>query len=414
MSPRNELAETSPKRGDRESKETAEARKRRKQLAERGLSVKSVQKLAENLFADDLHAATVLSLANGVIGVLHAASLAIHAIGRGLAAAAGKKSKHATKQVDRLLSNGKLHIWRLFKPWIAYVVGPRKELVVALDWTDFDGDDQTTICLYLVTSHGRATPLVWQTTYKSELAGNRNRLEDEVIEALHEALPDDVRLTLLADRGFGDQARYAHLALLGWDYVIRFREGVLVTDTHGKTLTASDWLPASGRATLLKQPLVTDDKTPVPAVVVVHDKRMKDSWCLASSRPDLGAAGIVRLYSRRFTIEETFRDTKDVHFGMGLKATHIGDSNRRDRLLFLGAIAHALLTLLGAAGERAGLDRTLKTNTAKKRTLSLYRQGCFWYDALPNMQQDELEKLMLAYDEVLREHAIFQEIFGLI
>jgi hypothetical protein len=30
------------------------------------------------------------------------------------------------------------------------------------------------------------------------------------------------------------------------------------------------------------------------------------------------------LYARRFTIEETFRDLKDNHFGMGLSATHIG------------------------------------------------------------------------------------------
>jgi hypothetical protein len=70
----------------------------------------------------------------------------------------------------------------------------------------------------------------------------------------------------------------------------------------------------------------------------------------------------VKLYGRRFTIEETFRDTKDVHFGMGLSATHIGSNARRDRLLFLGALAYALLVLLGAAGERCELDRTLKAS----------------------------------------------------
>ena len=122
----------------------------------------------------------------------------------------------------------------------------------------------------------------------------------------------------------------------------------------------------------------------------------------------------MKLYGKRFTIEETFRDTKDVHFGMGLKATHIGDSSRRDRLLLLGAIAHALLTLLGAAGEKAGLDRLLKANTSKKRQLSLYNQGRFWYDALPNMPDERLIPLMEAFDEVLRDHEIFREIFGVI
>lgn len=69
----------------------------------------------------------------GAVGVLHAAALGIHAIGRGLAAAKGLNSKHATKQIDRLLSNGKVNIWRLFRSWVAFVVGPRTDLVVAMD-----------------------------------------------------------------------------------------------------------------------------------------------------------------------------------------------------------------------------------------------------------------------------------------
>jgi hypothetical protein len=49
---------------------------------------------------------------------------------------------------------------------------------------------------------------------------------------------------------------------------------------------------------------------------------------------------------------------------MGLKANHIRSADRSDRLLLLAAVAHALLTLLGAAAERTGLDRTLKVNSA--------------------------------------------------
>src|SRR5262249_46349916 len=116
---------------------------------------------------------------------------------------------------------------------------------------------------------------------------------------------------------------------------------------------------------------------------VVHAKGMKEAWCLATSLVDRTAHDVVKLYGKRFSIEETFRDTKDLHFGLGLSATHIKSSERRDRLLFLVAIAHALLTLLGAASEETGLDRTLKANTAKKRTLSLFRQGLYWYQAMP-------------------------------
>jgi hypothetical protein len=54
------------------------------------------------------------------------------------------------------------------------------------------------------------------------------------------------------------------------------------------------------------------------------------------------------------------------------------------------SVAHALLTLLGAAGERAELDRRLKVNTVKRRTLSLYRRSRFWYDAIRNMPEERL------------------------
>ncbi len=48
---------------------------------------------------------------------------------------------------------------------------------------------------------------------------------------------------------------------------------------------------------------------------------------------------------------------------------------RRDRLWLLNALVVVLLTLLGAAGEALGYDRLLKSNTAKRRTHSLFRQG---------------------------------------
>ncbi|NOJ78162.1 transposase [Myxococcus xanthus] len=46
---------------------------------------------------------------------------------------------------------------------------------------------------------------------------------------------------------------------------------------------------------------------------------MKEAWCLATSFDQAPAQEVMDAYGRRFTIEETFRDVKDVKFGMGLK-----------------------------------------------------------------------------------------------
>jgi hypothetical protein len=356
----------------------------------------------------------VLSLANGVIGVIHAAALAVHFIGEGLAAATGADPKHAIKQIDRMLSNPGMSLWVFFARWVPFVVGARKAIRVAFDWTEFDRDGQTTIALYLLTRHGRATPLVWKTVRKSQLKDRQASYEDEVIERLHEILPDDVRVTLLADRGFGDQKRYAHLELLGWSYVIRFRDNILVESADGESKPAADWVPTNGRAKMLRKARVTADRAEVPGVVCVKAAGMKEPWCLATNRTDLSPTEIVKLYGRRFTIEETFRDQKDIRFGMGLSSTHVSDPTRRDRLLMLAAMAQALLTLLSAASEEAGLDRYLKANTVKRRTHSLFRQGCYWYSALPNLREERLRPLMEAFGKIVSDQAISRDLLGVI
>jgi hypothetical protein len=141
---------------------------------------------------------------------------------------------------------------------------------------------------------------------------------------------------------------------------------------------------------------------------------MKDPWCLATSRTDLTASAITKLYGKRFRIEETFRDTKDMRYGLGLSSTRISKPPRRDRLLLLFAMSHSLLTLLGAACEQIGLDRMLRANTVKRRTHSLFRQGSYWFSAIPSMHDDRLEELMEAFGEIVSEHAVFTEIFGVI
>jgi hypothetical protein len=373
-----------------------------------------VAETIEKIFEDDLHARRVLSLANSVVGVLDAAVLSIHAIGRGYAHAANKNEKHGVKQTDRMLGNKGIDVWLLFRPWAKFVVGARKEIVLALDWTEFDADDHATLAGYLITSHGRATPLIWMTVNKATLEGKRNEHEYRLIERLHECLAEDVKITVLADRGFGDQKLYRFLQTLGWDFVIRFRGVIQVEDSEGTRKPANEWVPESGRATMIRGARVTRTKAEVPAVVVVHAKNMKEAWCLATTLSERKASEVVKLYGRRFSIEETFRDQKNLRFGMGLSATHIGSTDRRDRLLLLAAIAQALLTLLGAAGEACGLDRLMKTNTSKKRTMSLLNQGINLYAAIPNMGEDRLAPLMKAFDEAVRQHEIFRAVFGLI
>lgn len=376
--------------------------------------MKYTRGFVDALFGQEMHAARVQSLANGVVGVLMAAVVSVAAIGKAYALLAGIKGKSGIKQIDRLLSNAGVDVEAIEKEWVKFVVGVREQIVIALDWTEFDDDDHSTLCAYLVTKHGRATPLAWQTVQKSELLGKRTGIEHALIERLHGWLDPKIGVELLADRGFGDQKLYELLMLHGWDFHIRFRGNIRVENAAGEARSANDWVLPTGRARMLRNAKVTDDRFEVPAVVVVHAKGMKEPWCLATSRKDFSASQVVKRYGRRFTIEETFRDTKDLHFGLGLKATHIRKPERRDRMLLLVAMAHALLTLLGAASEATGMDAYLKANTVKRRTHSLFNQGAYWYQAIPTMRDDWLRTLMNAFDRIVREHAVFRDAFGIL
>jgi len=229
---------------------------------------------------------------------------------------------------------------------------------------------------------------------------------------LRQLIPLSVRVTIVADRGFGDQKLYDFLRELRFDYLIRFRGNIMVTSAKGEARMARDWVREGGRMCVLRNALVTADRYPVAVVLCVHERGMKDPWCIVGSRWSLTGSEIKKSYGKRFSCEEMFRDVKDLHFGMGMSWQPIGRPDRRDRMMMIAAIAMALLTMLGEAGERAGMDRMLKTSTRKRRQLSLFRQGLRWYDLIPNLREDRLQLLMENFVDVMKEHELTRETFA--
>ena len=241
------------------------------------VSPAAVEKYVEQIAGEDLHPKRVLSLANTTLGVIRSGALAIHLIGLGLALSRDLNRKHATKQVDRLLSNRGVNVWDFFANWVPAVIGERSDAIVALDWTDFEADDQVTLCAHLITGRGRATPLVWLTGYKSKMLGMQNDFIELVLRRLKEVLPVAVkRVTVLADRGFGGVPQYQLLRELGLDFVVRFRSDITVRDARGLVGPAAGWVPDSGRPLLIRSAKVTVDEYELGAVALVKKPAMKE------------------------------------------------------------------------------------------------------------------------------------------
>src|SRR4051812_45164991 len=202
------------------------------------MQVKDVRSFLDSVLAEDIHTKRVDSLANATLGVMTGASLGVAVIGKSLAQARGLLPKHAIKQVDRLLSNSRFDAWDVFATWVPETVGSRTDIVVAMDWTDFDADGHATLALKLVTRHGRATPLVWLSVLKDELKDARNDCEDACLRRLAELLPDGVRATLLA--GFADTKLFGFLGELGFDYVIRLKSNTKLSAADGTARPARE------------------------------------------------------------------------------------------------------------------------------------------------------------------------------
>jgi len=378
------------------------------QSADKLIKISSV---IREIFSDELHQKRQLSLSFAAMGLLASESLFLHRMAEGLVDTRGGNKKHTTKQIDRLLSNKGISVWDLSEPWIKYVLGEQKEVMVALDWTSFFDDAQSMLSLNIVTGKGLATPLLWKSVDKKQLKHNRARYEDQLLSRLKIVLPNEVKVTLLADRGFADQKFFRFLnEELQFNYIIRIKSNTTIIHKNIKN-KASNWLKSDGQSFGLKKSLLTLSEYPIEQFVAVKDKGMKAAWFLVSNMKDKPRE-IINNYAKRWKIEPFFRDLKDGRYGLGLEQTHIKSCDRRDRLMLILALAYLLLVVLGKAGEEIGFDKKLKVNTVKTRTHSLFRQGQFYYKFFYRFTQEEQDDLMQNFENLLQQQRFWTDFLG--
>jgi len=334
-----------------------------------------VRKFFGKLSDEMLHSKQADAISTAIMGAIYCTRLNSTNMGIAIANVLGTSPRYAIKQVDRLCGNNKID-WNLSQSkYVQYVLANRTTIVVSLDWTEFGGDKQSQIMLNLITSHGRATPLLWKTYYDRTIRHHRSQYERSILRALKDIIPPGTHVIVLADRGFASIRFYDYIQrILGWDFIIRMRDNTFVTTNDGRYFKIKKGIPPNGRMVEYRNVMVTAQCGFVEAVIGLKRRKMKEAWALATSMKS-DKENIVDLYSRRFTCEEHYRDAKDDRFGNGFKETRVSTPTRRDHMTLVNAVAVILMTLLGAAGEQLGCDRMLRANTVRSRTHSLYRQG---------------------------------------
>ena len=258
-------------------------------------------------------------------------------------------AKHQIKRAWRFCANDRVEVCDAMRGIVRRLLRKRrKSLLVSFDWTDIKGF-QTLMASAVF--QGRSIPLAWSSCHKNVWEGHksRNSFEEALLLVLRDMIPKTIPVILLADRGFGRTELARFCQRHGFDYVIRIQPNVYVRSASytGKLL---DYPVKKGVCKLLKGVEYRCTNPLVQNVVVRWVRglppRRDECWFLMTSLR-AGPAELSKLYGRRMTVEELFRDTKNKRNGWGLRDTRITRPDRLDRFLLILAIAYLLLCGIG-------------------------------------------------------------------
>jgi hypothetical protein len=197
----------------------------------------------------------------------------------------------------------------------------------------------------------RAVPLYVAAFERIVRARSQNARENAFVRVLVDGLRRaQLSATLLCDRGF---RRVSWLQLLGElqvDFVVRLQDDVTIELASGPS-QLGDVLLWPGQLVDLGVVALRSDAALRVRVIGYWARGAHEPWWLATSRTDV-ATFILKLYDRRMTVEEHFRDTKGRRFGVKLSWTQFRDPAALERFAMLLAPSLLIWLLLGEHAAR--------------------------------------------------------------
>jgi hypothetical protein len=271
-------------------------------------------------------------------------------IGRQVAGSA----KHQIKRCWRFCANQRVESADAMRGVLKRVLKNRRQkLLVSFDWTNIR-DMQMLMAAAVIK--GRAVPLCWASCTGHTYDGQRSRnaFEESLLLVLRSMIPPQVKVVILADRGFGRTELARFCQRQGFGYVIRIQPDVHV---KGRSYTGKllDYPVHKGIAKVLKN-VDYRQKNPVRQHVVIRWKKglpqkRDECWFLATDQ-EATAVRLCDLYGQRMSVEQLFRDGKSKRNGWSLRDTRITCPDRLDRLMLILALAYLLLCGIGLLARR--------------------------------------------------------------
>ena len=341
----------------------------------------------------DIHQQRCHALTVAVDAVARGARVTITAMGRSLADS-GMRIKHRVKRMDRLIGNRLLggQRRRFYQAIVQRLVTGPVQPIILVDWSDFSVDRQQQLLRASLAVGSRALTLYEELHPYGKLANRQ--VQHRFLDQLKSMIPADCTPIVIADAGFRVPF-YHYVESLGWHWVGRIRnrdfvqwqgapfDWIPAQSLHAiAAIRAQDlgdalWVrnhPCAGRLVLIMQTL-RGRKHCSPTGIArrghqsrKHALRVREPWLLIASRSlaALRAKQIVRLYKTRMQIEEGFRATKSVAYGLGIANRRHTSIERAANLLLIAALASFLLWVIGCLAKARAWHHQVSVNSSSK------------------------------------------------
>jgi hypothetical protein len=281
------------------------------------------------------------TLAQIVKGAMRCRRVSQADIGRAMET--GTVAKHNIKRVSRFVTNNHVNIAEGCRGLIRIAANSSGGcLLVAVDWVDIG---RYKVLKAAVPIRGRAVPILFAAYPKWRLKRSQNAFEEAFFELLASLVPPRTWTVVIADRGFARAELVGKLRELRLNHVIRVSSGATFTAKGFAALLSRHGVKEGGHR-VLGWGLYTK-RHPVERRVIVTWERGHEKALILGTDLLWHWRKVVAVFKQRMSIEELFRDEKNIRYGWGLRQLKIGTAGRLERLLLVLAFAYLLLLLIG-------------------------------------------------------------------
>jgi hypothetical protein len=218
----------------------------------------------------------------------------------------------------------------------------------------------------------RAIPVTW-CVLKHNSASVKYERYSYLLEQAEKILPRNMDIVFLADRGFVSKKLMLHLQKLKWTWRIRVKSNQKLLSRGHYFMPKS--LPLTlGKALLFSGNINFGRGLEHLSLSAGRAKGSQETWYVLSGDKVASVEAFID-YSKRFGIEEGFKDEKSG--GFGLEKSRIREEEKLERLILL--IATALIVSISAGVSVVLEEKREEIDSHWRQGLSYFQIGIRWF-----------------------------------